>query len=115
MRTGFVNFGHRNVAWSQHLVTAMLCSPGFDNNSGKYGGKPMPNGIQPKRTALSAAIAAALVGSPVAAQESGSERGVNRTRALEEITVTATRVEESLQDVPIAVHALGGDDISPTT
>jgi iron complex outermembrane receptor protein len=71
----------------------------------------MPNGIQPKRTALSAAIAAALVGSPVAAQESGSERGVNRTRALEEITVTATRVEESLQDVPIAVHALGGDDI----
>jgi outer membrane receptor protein involved in Fe transport len=73
----------------------------------------MPNGIQPKRTALSAAIAAALVGSPLAAQESGSdgERGVNRTRALEEITVTATRVEESLQDVPIAVHALGGDDI----
>jgi iron complex outermembrane receptor protein len=70
-------------------------------------------GPQPKRTAISAAVAAALVASPLAAQESGTEgqRGKNRTRALEEITVTATRVEESLQDVPIAVHALGGDDI----
>ncbi len=73
----------------------------------------MPFGPQPKRTAISAAIAAALVASPLAAQESGADgqRGKNRTRALEEITVTATRVEESLQDVPIAVHALGGDDI----
>jgi iron complex outermembrane receptor protein len=70
----------------------------------------MPLGPQPKRTAISAAVAAALVAGPLAAQESG-ERGTNRTRALEEITVTATRVEESLQDVPIAVHALGGDDI----
>jgi outer membrane receptor protein involved in Fe transport len=73
----------------------------------------MPFGPQPKPTAISAAVAAALVASPLAAQESGTEgqRGKNRTRALEEITVTATRVEESLQDVPIAVHALGGDDI----
>jgi outer membrane receptor protein involved in Fe transport len=70
----------------------------------------MPFGPHPKRTAISAAVAAALVAGPVAAQEAG-ERGKNRTRALEEITVTATRVEESLQDVPIAVHALGGDDI----
>jgi outer membrane receptor protein involved in Fe transport len=70
----------------------------------------MPLGPQPKRTAISAAVAAALVAGPVAAQESG-ERSTNRTRSLEEITVTATRVEESLQDVPIAVHALGGDDI----
>ncbi len=73
----------------------------------------MPLGPQPKRTAISAAVAAALVASPLAAQESGADgqRGKNRTRALEEITVTATRVEESLQEVPIAVHALGGDDI----
>jgi outer membrane receptor protein involved in Fe transport len=70
----------------------------------------MPFGPQPKRTAISAAVAAALVAGPLAAQESG-ERSTNRTRSLEEITVTATRVEESLQDVPIAVHALGGDDI----
>ena len=72
----------------------------------------MPDGTQPKRTALSAAIAAALIAGPVAAQEADEGRGSERTRALEEITVTATRVEESLQDVPIAVHALGGDDIS---
>ena len=65
-----------------------------------------------KRTALSAAIAAALISAPAAAQQTNEARGSERTRALEEITVTATRVEESLQDVPIAVHALGGDDIS---
>jgi outer membrane receptor protein involved in Fe transport len=65
-----------------------------------------------KRTALSAAIAAALISAPAAAQQTNENRGSERTRALEEITVTATRVEESMQDVPIAVHALGGDDIS---
>jgi outer membrane receptor protein involved in Fe transport len=64
-----------------------------------------------KRTAISAAIAAALISAPAAAQQTNENRGSERTRALEEITVTATRVEESLQDVPIAVHALGGDDI----
>ena len=66
----------------------------------------MPNGIQPNKTALSAAIAAALVGAPASAQQT------EQTRGLEEITVTATRVEESLQDVPIAITALGGDDIA---
>lgn len=64
----------------------------------------MPLGPQPKRTAISAAVAAALIGVPAQAQQP-------KKRALEEITVTATRVEESLQDVPIAVSALGGDDI----
>ncbi len=64
----------------------------------------MPLGPQPKRTAISAAVAAALIGVPAQAQQP-------KKRALEEITVTATRVEESLQDVPIAVSALGGDEI----
>ena len=64
----------------------------------------MPLGPQPKRTAISAAVAAALISVPAQAQQP-------KKRALEEITVTATRVEESLQDVPIAVSALGGDDI----
>lgn len=33
------------------------------------------------------------------------------TQSLEEITVTARKVTESLQDVPLAITALGGDDI----
>jgi iron complex outermembrane receptor protein len=65
----------------------------------------MPIGPQPTRTAVSAAVAAALIGVPAQAQQAKPKR------ALEEITVTATRVEESLQDVPIAVSALGSDDI----
>ncbi|HSM29783.1 MAG TPA: TonB-dependent receptor [Woeseiaceae bacterium] len=65
----------------------------------------MSLGPQPKRTAISAAVAAALISVPAHAQQP------KKKRALEEITVTATRVEESLQDVPIAVSALGGDDI----
>jgi outer membrane receptor protein involved in Fe transport len=61
--------------------------------------------IRPKRTAVSAAVAVALIGTTtVQAQEQGS-------RIIEEITVTATKVEESLQDVPIAVSALSGDAI----
>jgi len=65
----------------------------------------MPIGPQPKRTAISAAVAAALIGLPAQAQQAKPKR------ALEEITVTATRVEKSMQDVPIAVSALGGDAI----
>jgi outer membrane receptor protein involved in Fe transport len=72
----------------------------------------MHDAAQVKRNALSAAITAALISAPAAAQQTNENRGSERTRALEEITVTATRVEESLQDVPIAVHALGADDIS---
>jgi iron complex outermembrane receptor protein len=63
----------------------------------------MDIGITPRRTALSAAIAAALVGTvPAQAQQS---------RQIEEITVTATKVEESLQEVPIAVTALTGEAV----
>ena len=62
--------------------------------------------LQPKHTVLSAAIAAALAGGPVAAQEEGSGR------VMEEIMVTARRVQESLQDVPLAVSALSSRDIS---
>ena len=66
----------------------------------------MSVGNQPKRTAISIAVAAALVSTTGAqAQESTPKR------KIEEITVTATKVEESLQDVPIAVSALGGEDL----
>ncbi|MDD9997234.1 MAG: TonB-dependent receptor plug domain-containing protein, partial [Rhodospirillaceae bacterium] len=61
--------------------------------------------MQAKRTAISAAVAAALAGPTAIAQE--QEGG----RALEEVVVTATRVELSLQDVPVAVSALGPGEI----
>ncbi|MFQ5609659.1 MAG: TonB-dependent receptor plug domain-containing protein, partial [Woeseiaceae bacterium] len=63
----------------------------------------MSMGIQPRKTAISAAVAAAIFSVPAYAQQDGSKR------QIEEITVTATKVEESLQDVPIAVSALTGD------
>jgi outer membrane receptor protein involved in Fe transport len=67
----------------------------------------MPIGTHPKRTALSIAVAAALVSAgPVHAQQ---QQAPKKPRALEEITVTATKREESLQDVPIAVTALTGE------
>ena len=61
-------------------------------------------GIQPRRTAISTAVAAALAASPAVAQDQAK-------RKIEEVTVTATKVEESLQDVPIAVSAIGGEAI----
>ena len=61
--------------------------------------------LQSKRTAISAAVAAALTGYSALAQ--GQEGG----RELEEVVVTATRVELSLQDVPVAVSALGPGEI----
>ncbi|MBT8087581.1 MAG: TonB-dependent receptor [Gammaproteobacteria bacterium] len=59
-------------------------------------------GNRPSRTAISVAVATALVGS-------GNALAQDSKRKIEEITVTATKVEESLQDVPIAVHALTGE------
>lgn len=62
----------------------------------------MSGNKQPQRTALSVAVAAALVAS-------GNAQAQQSKRSIEEITVTATKVEESLQDVPIAVTALTGE------
>ena len=54
-------------------------------------------------------ITLALVGTPLTqAQEAGGARGV------EEVVVTARRVEESLQDVPASVSVLTADDIRET-
>ena len=65
----------------------------------------MSTEINPKRAALSIAVAAAIAGSGVA-QAQEQQRA---PRAMDEVTVTATKREESLQDVPIAVTALTSD------
>ncbi len=64
--------------------------------------------IQPSHRGglVAAAVAAAFGASlPAAAQETGA-------RAIEQITVTARRVEETLQDVPLAVSAFSADDLA---
>ncbi|MFO1425847.1 MAG: TonB-dependent receptor [Steroidobacteraceae bacterium] len=61
--------------------------------------------IVPFVAALTAAAALAAP-SPARAQQAGAEAG------LEEITVTARRREESLQDVPIAVSAYSADQLA---
>ena len=55
----------------------------------------------PERSVLSAAIAATLAASGTA----------HAQRAIEEITVTATKREESMQDVPVAVTALQSEEL----
>jgi len=54
--------------------------------------------------AAAAGGAAAFFSLPVAAQERG--------RAIEEIVVTATKRDASIQDIPIAVSAYSGEDLS---
>ncbi len=66
----------------------------------------MPIHLQPKNTLLTAAVALSVAGAPVAAQEDAG------ARVLDEIVVTARRVQESLQDVPLAVTALDTREIT---
>ena len=61
---------------------------------------PTSNNIS-RYGAIAAAVAVAVNGSAVHAQEQRKPR-----RALEEVVVTATKREESLQEVPVAVTAL---------
>ena len=65
----------------------------------------MSNGIY-YTSALGAAIATAVAGmaGPAAAQGNQPAK-----RSIEEITVTATKREESMQDVPVSVSALKGE------
>lgn len=53
--------------------------------------------VNPRKTAVAAAITVALMTAPVVAQE------------IEEVIVTATKRSESVQDVPLAITALSGD------
>ena len=67
--------------------------------------KPMNKLI--RKTAIVAGLSClAFPFAPVSAQDTGQE---NAAGALEEITVTARRREESLQDVPASVQAFSSD------
>ena len=57
--------------------------------------------IQPTRSALSVAVAAALVGA-------GSSPA---HAAIEEVTVTATKRIASMQDIALAVHAVSSEQL----
>ena len=61
----------------------------------------MSTRITPSKTMVSAAIAAALTGGGVA----------HAQRAIEEITVTATKRAEPMQDIPVSIQALTGDSL----
>lgn len=54
------------------------------------------------------ALAAALAAAPAWAQDSGEDAAVDAG----EIVVTAAKRTENLQDVPIAISAIGGDDLA---
>ena len=59
----------------------------------------------PVKSALTVAISTALSGGAAHAQDTSDERG------LEEITVTARKQAESLQDVPASIQAFTGADL----
>src|SRR6185503_8698317 len=59
----------------------------------------------PRRGAIAFGAVAAAVASAIAAQPAPSA-------SLEEILVTARRVEENLQDTPLAVSVFSGDDLT---
>jgi iron complex outermembrane recepter protein len=62
-----------------------------------------------KRTSLHTAIVAALAGYSATATQIAWAQAQGADQALEEIVVTATRREQNLQDVPLAVVAFTGD------
>jgi outer membrane receptor protein involved in Fe transport len=69
------------------------------------GGNRMPEQFRPTKTVLSTAIALALTGGAASAQEE------EPSSVFEEITVTATKRQASMQDIPVSVQAMSGDSL----
>jgi iron complex outermembrane receptor protein len=65
--------------------------------------------ITPKRKTLSQAITAALLVSVATAPLNAQEQQAGTPTTIEEITVTATKREESVMDVPLAITAMTGE------
>ncbi|MBR0550992.1 TonB-dependent receptor [Stakelama marina] len=63
---------------------------------------------------LSAAPAFAQTAQPAQSAQNGQQTRQKPTGGVKEIVVTANRRTENLQDVPIAVQALGGDELDQT-
>jgi iron complex outermembrane recepter protein len=61
---------------------------------------------------LAAVIASILGTAPVFAEDDQAAAGASAAGGLEEIVVTATRREQSLQDVPLAVTAISAESLS---
>ncbi|MEM8547549.1 MAG: hypothetical protein AAGF46_05210 [Pseudomonadota bacterium] len=55
--------------------------------------------------ALPAAVLLSLLPTPADAQETGA-------KSIDEVVVTARRREESLQDVPLAITAISGEELA---
>ena len=69
---------------------------------------------QPNRKPLymvMASIMAAMISAPATTMAQSGAENENDSSALEEVIVTATRREESLMEVPIAVTAITGDEL----
>lgn len=60
----------------------------------------------------SAAIAALLASSPASAQQSDDKGSNEATASSNVIVVTARKIEESIQEVPISISAFSAEDIS---
>ncbi len=61
--------------------------------------------MRPQKNALTLALLMALCAPPLVAQESAADESKNDAQRLAEITVTARKREETLQEVPVAVTA----------
>jgi iron complex outermembrane receptor protein len=59
---------------------------------------------------LALAVSCALATAPVSAQEAGGDKGQDAT-TLDTVTVTATRRTLDIDTVPVAVTAIGGDEL----
>ncbi len=68
----------------------------------------MSDQINPTKSAVATAIAIALSGGAASAQQ---QQGQKPKRAIEEITVTATKRQASAQDIPVSVQAMGGNTL----